>query len=423
VDTIYALSSGRLPAAIAVLRISGPQALTAAEALAGVLPPARRARVRTLRDAAGVALDRALVLTFPGPASATGEDLVELHLHGGRAVVAAVERALAAAGLRAARAGEFTRRALEHGRIDLAQAAGLADLLEAETEAQRRAAFAVAEGAVSRAVRGWMDAVADIAARVEAMLDFSDEADVASTAAWSSAPAIAALVSEIDSTLALPPVERLRDGALVVIAGPPNAGKSSLFNALLAREAAIVTPIAGTTRDMLEAAVVRDGVAYRLVDTAGLAVATDDPVERIGIARAREIAAAADLLLWLGQPAAAPEAAICIHARMDAPGRDAVPSGSVGVSVQRPDTVGRLWDEIARLAGERWSGEGALLRQEQRDLVATARDALVMARDAHDVLLVAEHLRVAGRMLAAVLGVDATEAVLERLFGRFCIGK
>lgn len=280
--TIFALSSGAAPAGIGVIRVSGPNAMTAVAALAGPLPPPREARVRALRDAGGALLDRALVLVFPGPATATGEDLVELHCHGGRAVIAAVLRSLGEQpGLRQAVGGEFTRRALANGRIDLAEAAGLADLLSADTERQRVAALAAAEGVVSQRVRGWLDRLAMLSAMVEAQLDFADEDDVDDDAAAMAAVVEGqrALAAELAAVLANPPVERLRDGISVILAGPPNAGKSTLINLLSQRELAIVSPIAGTTRDRIEATVVRDGLVYVLTDTAGL-TESDDPWSR-----------------------------------------------------------------------------------------------------------------------------------------------
>lgn len=233
--TIFAVSSGRPPAAIAVLRISGTGAVDAARRLTRGLPPPRVAGLRGLRDASGRLLDRALVLVFPGPDSATGEDLVELHCHGGRAVVAAVGRALAAMdGLREALPGEFTRRALENGRIDLIEAEGLADLLEAETEAQRVAALSAAEGRVSQRLQGWMDAVALLSARVEASIDYAEEGDVDddATAIQAIVEAGHGVATDMASVLDAPPVERVRDGIRVVIAGPPNSGKSTLLNLL-----------------------------------------------------------------------------------------------------------------------------------------------------------------------------------------------
>ena len=283
-DTIFAVSSGRPPAAIAILRVSGPGAIAAATAMAGSLPPPRMGGVRLLRDTDGSALDRALVLVFPAPASATGEDVVELHCHGGRAVVTAIEHALAGfPGLRAAEPGEFTRRALTNGRIDLAQAEGLADLLNAETERQRIAAIGAVEGLIGRSVRGWLAGIALLAARVEATLDFADEDDVAGQGDTIDAVVgeMRALAALIDRAIDAPPVDRLRDGVRVVLAGPPNSGKSTLLNLLAEREAAIVTPIAGTTRDRIDVALQRGGVPYVVTDTAGL-TATDDVVERIG---------------------------------------------------------------------------------------------------------------------------------------------
>lgn len=424
-DTIYAVSSGRPPAAIAVLRVSGPSAFDAAERLAGTLPPTRRAGLRTLRHAAGAPLDRALVLTFPGPATATGEDLVEFHLHGGRAVVAAVETALGLLpGLRPAVAGEFTRRALENGRLDLAQAQGLADLLAAETETERRAAFAASEGEISRSVTGWLRRIAEVSAEVEASLDYSDEDDVASADQRSLAIDIGRLAAEIGAVLDRPTVERLRDGIRVVLAGPPNAGKSSLFNGLLAREAAIVTAQAGTTRDTLEAVVQRGGIAFVLVDTAGLRDWTDDEIERIGIVRAGQAVGGADLVLWLGAPDAAPAGAVMVHARTDAPGRGPTPAGAIGTAISDPDTIQALWSYIQSRAEQIMPPTTtALLHQEQRERVVAAHQLLEHAVVETDLLLMAEQLRTARIHLAALLGVDATEAMLDALFARFCVGK
>lgn len=420
-ETITALSSGQPPAAIAVLRVSGPDASAVAAALAGSVPVPRRAVVRTLRDGAGEPLDRSLVLWFPGPASATGEDLLELHLHGGRAVIAAVERAvLAVRNVRAALPGEFTRRALVNGRIDLAQAEGLADLLAAETEGQRRAALAAAEGALGRDVRRWLDALVNARALVEAMIDHEDEDDVGDHEA-SVAAMVARLHAELSEAIARPTVEQVSAGVRVVLAGPPNAGKSSLFNAMLGRDAAIVTPIAGTTRDRIEATVHRRGRTYTLIDTAGLAERTDDPVEREGIARSRTAMATADIILWLGDDPA-PDGALALHPRQDVSGREHGPSDRLGVAAGDNRSVDAVWAAVERCAETLLPVlDGYLLHDAQRSTVAKALAELSPPRS--DPLLRAEQLRRASGVLAGLIGIDETEAVLDRLFARFCIGK
>ncbi|VVT01064.1 tRNA modification GTPase MnmE [Sphingomonas aurantiaca] len=423
--TIFAVSSGRPPAAIAVVRVSGPHAFVAAQALAGPLPAPRHASLRGLRDAGGALLDRALVIVFPGPNTATGEDLVELHCHGGRAVIAAVEQALSAvAGLRPAEPGEFTRRALTNGRIDLTEAEGLADLLEAETEGQRVAAMTAAEGRVSQAVRGWMDSVAMLSARIEAILDFADEDDVASdSAAFDAIVAeVSALATEIEAVVAAPPVERLKDGLRVVIGGPPNSGKSTLLNLLGERDAAIVSPISGTTRDRIELPVTRDGVAYVLTDTAGL-IDTQDPIEAIGVTRAEDALAAADIVLWLADTPPPRSDAIWIHARADLPGRGAIPPGrALAIAQTDRGSLDRLWAALhARAAAMLPRSDAIALKAHQRRLCALAVEAL--RYPGSDALIVAEHLRQARAILAGVLGLDATGEMLDALFGRFCIGK
>ncbi|MFW2850962.1 tRNA uridine-5-carboxymethylaminomethyl(34) synthesis GTPase MnmE [Sphingomonas sp. TX0543] len=424
-DTIFAVSSGQPPAAIAVMRVSGPGARLAVEALAGALPAPRRAVLRRLRDRDGALLDDALLLWFPGPRTATGEDLAEFHLHGGIATVKAVECSLAAmAGLRKARGGEFTRRALENGRIDLAQAQGLADLLEAETEAQRRAAIASVDGEVSRAVSRWLAELAGIAARIEAALDFSDEDDVESADAAMLDAAIQDWLDDVNALIARPTIERLREGYRIVLAGPPNAGKSSLFNAMIERDAAIVTPIAGTTRDLLEARVIRNGRLYTLVDTAGLAKETADPVERIGIERARRSAETADLVLWLDDeapPAGWP--CVMLHARCDLPARANLPIGRLAVSRDNFASIDRVWAAIEERTQSLITPDGLTLREQQRDAVIAARDAVAGEGLDDDLLVRAEGVRYGMRHLAGILGADATEAMLDALFARFCIGK
>lgn len=422
--TIFALSSGAAPAGIGVIRVSGPRATAAVTALAGTLPPPREARVRALRDGAGALLDRALVLVFPGPATATGEDLVELHCHGGRAVIAAVLHALGEQpGLRPAVAGEFTRRALANGRIDLAEAGGLADLLSADTERQRVAALAAAEGMVSQRVRGWLDRLAMLSAMTEALLDFADEDDVADDAGALSAVIAGkrALAEDLDAILASPPVERLRDGVQVVLAGPPNSGKSTLINLLSQRDVAIVSSIAGTTRDRIEATVTREGLVYVLTDTAGL-TESDDPIERIGVTRAERAIDQADMLVWLGDTVPPRSDALWIHARADVPGRERRDGTVLAVAQNDVASVDSLWRALADRAERLMPrGDALAFRESERAACRAARVALDDQSD--DPLIVAEQLRIARRALATILGIDATEAMLDALFGRFCIGK
>lgn len=424
-DTIFAISSGAPPAAIAIMRLSGPAAIDAAKQLAGDLPVARTASVRALRLPDGTLLDRALVLVFPGPASATGEDLVELHLHGGRAVVAAVEDALAEiAGLRRADPGEFTRRALMNGRIDLTQAEGLGDLLMAETEGQRRLALMAAEGGIRRRIERWADRVVALAAEVEAALDFADEDDVG-TVGIDPAAAAMALASEINNVLDEPQTERMRDGIRVAIAGPPNSGKSTLLNALVDREAAIVAPIAGTTRDVIEVPVSRQGIAYVFLDTAGLRDVAGDAVEAIGMERARRAVAMADIVLWLGDdPPPQPEA-LWLHSRTDEQDRSTMPPGKLlAFSAWEKQGLSALWGLLERTARLLLPKiDGIAFNERQRQLLQTCSTALGAAGAGGDLLIVAEELRHALQALHAITGRTDTEAVLDSIFARFCIGK
>src|SRR6202142_1061342 len=300
-STIFALSSGRPPAAIAVVRISGPHAGVALEKLIGRVPePRKAALVRVRNPASGDVIDEALALWFPGPHSETGEDVAELQVHGGHAVIAGVLDALGVIeGCRIAEAGDFTRRAFENGRLDLTAVEGLADLIAAETPAQRRQAFRQLKGLIGDRAEAWRQRLIEALALVEARIDFSDEADVTEDLISPAVHAAQQLCSEIAAALAGGGRrERLREGLVVAIAGPPNAGKSTLFNRLARREAAIVSPYAGTTRDIIEVHLDLDGYPVTLLDTAGIRDGAE-PVEQEGVRRARERAAGADLVLWV----------------------------------------------------------------------------------------------------------------------------
>ncbi len=423
-ETIFALSSGAPPAAIAVIRISGPAAAEAVLALAGSLPEPRRASYRRLRNSSGETLDRALVLWFPGPASATGEDLAELHLHGGRAVVAAVECALEAMGrLQRAAPGEFTRRAFANGRIDLAEAEGLADLLSAETELQRKSAIAMAGGAFSREVESWRERLLGASAAIEAVLDFADEDDVAVLPS-DFVDRLEDLRGAIARWLQRPRAELLKEGFKVVLAGPPNAGKSTLFNALVESEAAITASVAGTTRDVLMRPVALDGMPFVFFDTAGLREVAGDVIEAIGVERAQGALEDADLVLWLGEEGRGPEHGWEIEAQCDRPDhlRKARPRHAVsartgeGLDALRADLV---W--TARKAMPK-PGEAALNARQHR-LLGEAERSIASAAAQSDPLLAAEDLRVARVAFDALLGRTTTEDMLDALFGRFCIGK
>lgn len=423
--TIFALSSGAPPAGVAVVRISGAAAGDALDRLTGrVRPEPRHAVLRTVIDPAdGRALDRALLLWLPGPGSATGEDMAELHLHGGRAVTASVLSALAALpGLRPAEPGEFTRRAFETGRIDLNEAEALGDLLAAETESQRRNAMLLAGGALSRAIDGWQARVLMLSARLEADIDFSDEEDVAPLDPGFTAE-LAAMAGEVARWQGRAPVERLRDGVRLVLAGPPNAGKSTLLNVLTGREAAIVTPIAGTTRDLIEAPVAIGGIPFLLIDTAGLHDGQGDMVEAIGIERAAQAMAGADILLWLGEPGDAPPGAVRIGTQADRRVLDPA-AYDLLVSARDGEGIDALKAMLVDKAGRLLPGENeAALSARQRTALDRLGDALALGQAEADPLLVAESLRLARAAIDALTGRAGTEEMLDGLFGRFCIGK
>src|SRR4051794_9933943 len=298
--TIFALSSGRPPSALAVVRVSGPSASLVLTTVAGKLPAPRQASRRLLHDSAGQPIDDSVVLWFPGPASATGEDVAEFHVHGGRAVLAALFAAISVIpNMRAAEPGEFTRRAFENGKLDLTEAEGLDDLIHADTDRQRRQALRQLQGLLGNRARDWRERIIEASALIEAGIDFSDEGDVPAELLAPAVKAISALHDEIAEVLAAQgQAERLRDGIVVAIAGEPNVGKSTLINQLARRDVAIVSPHAGTTRDVIEVQLDLDGYPVTVIDTAGIRE-TDDPVEQEGVRRARARAEDADLVLWL----------------------------------------------------------------------------------------------------------------------------
>lgn len=423
-DTIFALSSGAPPAGIGVIRLTGPEARAALAAVAGCVPPPRRAKRAIFRDSEGNALDDGLVLFFPGPKSVTGEDLAEFHCHGGRAVIAAVERALGAiSGCRRAEAGEFTRRAFANGRIDLAEAEGLADLLAAETEIQRRSAMQMASGALSRSVELWREDLLRLSAEVEAVLDFDDEDDVGSLPR-DFLDRVADLAVRVREALDAPHAETLREGYRVALAGPPNAGKSTLFNALTDSDAAIATEIEGTTRDVLTQSVALAGIPFTFVDMAGLRTPGEDRIEAIGIERAAHEIEHADLVLWLGAEGAGPAGCWEVDPQCDRPSHIAKAAPDCRVSAVTGEGLGELKEALVAKARTAMPRPGvAALNARQRGRLAEAAKALECAGAEADPLLLAEQLRLARSSFDALLGRTSTEEVLDTLFGRFCIGK
>jgi tRNA modification GTPase len=451
-DTIFALSSGRPPAAIAVVRISGPMAEHALRSVTGRVPEPRKAALARVRDpATGEIIDEALALWFPGPASETGEDVAELQLHGGRAVIAGVLGVLGRIeGLRPAEAGEFTRRAFENGRLDLTAVEGLADLIYAETEAQRRQAFRQHQGLLGDRAESWRGRLIEALALVEAGIDFSDEADVPADLVKPALSIARSLHDEIAEALAgAGRGERLREGLVVAIAGPPNAGKSTMLNRIAKREAAIVSPFAGTTRDVIEVHLDLDGYPVTLLDTAGIRD-SDDPVEQEGVRRARERAAAADLVLWvvdarehLAAPIAAPPLAAArtlqllnkadlllpeqrraLTSQAGDPAAGANPPAGFPVSAISGEGMNEVMNYVSDHARSYFGGESSLIgRERQRRLLQDAVAALDRALATAGEDLVAAELRVAANALGRLTGRVDVEDVLDVIFRDFCIGK
>jgi tRNA modification GTPase len=448
--TIFALSSGRPPAAIAVVRVSGPQAHVALEKLIGRVPAPRKATLARVRDpASGEVIDEALVLWFPAPHSETGEDVAELQLHGGHAVIVAVLDALGKIeGCRPAEAGEFTRRAFENGRLDLTAVEGLADLVAAETQAQRRMAFRQLKGLIGDRAEAWRLRLIEALALVEARIDFSDEADVPEDLIGSALHALRQLRDEIATSLADGGRgERLRDGLVVAIAGPPNAGKSTLLNRLARREAAIVSPYPGTTRDVIEVHLDLGGYPVTLLDTAGMRESSD-PVEHEGVRRARDHAAAADLVLWVTDASASggvPQVVAekldysdvwcirnkidlveCAGSRNESQSSESV-SGSFSISASVGSGMDALLTALAAYAKKYFAAteSGIVTRVRHRRALEETVAALdrALAENAGREELIAEELRSAATALGRLTGRVDVEDILDVIFRDFCIGK
>lgn len=429
--TIVALSSGAGRAGVAVVRVSGDRVRFALETIAGSVPEARRATYQAVRDPSGAIIDHGLVLFFPAPASFTGEDVAEFHIHGSRAVLARLLSVLTSLpGLRLAEAGEFTRRAFEAGKLDLAAVEGLADLIDSETEWQRKQALRQMEGALGQAAGEWRSALIKAMTLLEAEIDFSDEGDVGgpliNEAVITARGVLGSLRVALGSFVA---GERVREGFVVVLAGPPNAGKSSLLNALARRDVAIVSPIAGTTRDAIEVRLDLGGIPVVLVDTAGLRDSGDE-IEAEGVRRARQRAAHADLVLLLQSLDSIPERSglgsieIAVTTKIDL-GGSARP-GEIAVSALTGAGLPELIDLIASRLSKLGQAEPALVtRERQRVAVADAAAAIERAATLphEQPELIAEELRLAVRALERLIGKVDVEDVLDSLFSGFCIGK
>ena len=437
--TIFALASGQGRAAISVVRLSGPKAGGLLDSLTRAQrPPPRTASLRHLRHpTSGEVLDQAVCLWLPGPGTFTGEDQAELHLHGGLAVRSAVLRALGERPeCRPAEPGEFTRRAFLNGKLDLTKVEGLADLIEAETEAQRRQALRQLEGELAARVASWRDRLVDALALCEAALDFSDEEDVPRGIADEVGQAADAVGREIGLALAgARQGERVREGLTVVLAGPPNSGKSTLLNALARREAAIVSPMPGTTRDAIEVRCDLDGLAVTFVDTAGLRE-TVDAVEAEGIARTKARIENADLVLWLtpadepgaSPPVERPPGSREVFTKLDLAGPDGVRPDALALSALTGEGVASLVADVTAFASGPDGGGDALLTRERHRQVLTEAEACLkramrVAANPDETELLAEELRLALRALGAMAGEVGVEDVLDRIFASFCIGK
>lgn len=439
-DTIFALASGQGRSAVAVIRISGGKTRDILSSVAGGVPrEARRMMLRTLVEpSTGERLDQALVVWMPGPSSFTGEDQAELHIHGGAAVRTAVVGALLTMdGCRGAEPGEFTRRAFLNGKMDLSAVEGLADLIDAETQGQRRQAMRQLDGHLGQRVEGWRERTISALALLEAALDFSDEGDVPETLEQQALSSITALRAEIVASLDDGRRgERLREGFTVVLAGPPNAGKSTLLNALARRDVAIVSPSPGTTRDAIEVRLELDGLPVTIVDTAGLRKTTD-LVEGQGVARARGRMEAADLVLWLEASdrgaskngEAAPEchdvAILKVATKIDLKG-SVITGVDVRVSALNGLGMAQLLDRITVEAQKSIAGEAVVTRARHRQALGDVIQSLIRASESLQAArpeLAAEDVRLAVRAFGQITGRVDFDEVLDHVFSTFCIGK
>ncbi|MDE2577694.1 MAG: tRNA uridine-5-carboxymethylaminomethyl(34) synthesis GTPase MnmE [Hyphomicrobiales bacterium] len=429
--TIYALATPAGRSAVAVVRISGSQTRALIEQLTGhAAPPPRRAALRVLRSLDGVEIDQGLVTYFPAPHSYTGEDCAEFGLHGGRAVIAAMVQALSSGGLaRQAEPGEFTQRAFLAGKLDLTQAEGIADLIDSETEYQRRQALRVVGGGLSARLGDWRNGLISLSAALEAQLDFSDEGDVGDAALGELIRDCNELASAIQAEVAKGArSRRMREGFTVVIAGPPNAGKSSLYNALIGREAAIVSDVPGTTRDLLSARLDFNGALITLIDSAGQRPSAD-PIERIGVGRAKAAVESADLVLWLNAPGLSepgPAGSLAIWSKSDLQPPPA--GGGMPISVATGDGLQALENAVhaAAVAATGDGSDGLLIRERHEAALRACVDSIEQAREQIAVgryELAAEDLRSALHALGRLAGRVDVEDVLGEIFGRFCIGK